>query len=439
MVVRNYGVDDSASGGSLRVTADDCVVASPGPNGPLNHVEVRVAQNQIDVYATDAGTSGPLHHLATIGNANLSFTRGLIWLEDAHYNADKFGCHCQGQHTFTWDNVGFDGPLVARDLAFDANDALKPAGNGQTNLGWFSGSASAPAQVQINNVTGIGSAAGGLLTFNFYYYTAPQSLTYSVNGHKHTVGMPYTDTSGNQIRTLSVPVPLSEVVSGTNTVSISGDQPLAIANIDLIMVGASVVPHQGVLHLRQRPRLRLFLRPRPRPFLRLLHGRSFGHGRLLKFFATSGGGTPCGDNRRGARLPGGWVARAYKFTASGTGSASKLHVFLGSTSSSNQVLIGVYTNSSSNQPATLLTEGSVQHPQAGAWNSVSVPAIQIQNGASYWLALLQPSGSAGRIAIQGSSQVGSVATSSATNLTILPNSWTSAQTSSQQVAMVFAN
>ena len=73
--------------------------------------------------------------MATIANANLTFTRGLIWIEDAHYNANKFGCHCQAQHTFTWDNVGFDGPVVARDLAFDANDAMKPLANGQINLG----------------------------------------------------------------------------------------------------------------------------------------------------------------------------------------------------------------------------------------------------------------------------------------------------------------
>ena len=64
----------------------------------MNHYEVQVSTNQIDVYGTNAVHAGtpepghtPLVHIATIPNANLSFTRGLVWIEDAHYNGDKFG------------------------------------------------------------------------------------------------------------------------------------------------------------------------------------------------------------------------------------------------------------------------------------------------------------------------------------------------------------
>ena len=57
----------------------------------MNHVELRVSQSQIDVYATDAGTTAPLKHIAVIGNANLTLTRGLVSLDDALYNADKAG------------------------------------------------------------------------------------------------------------------------------------------------------------------------------------------------------------------------------------------------------------------------------------------------------------------------------------------------------------
>ena len=73
--------------------------------------------NQVDVYATDAGKTTPLVHIAKITDANLSFTQGLVWLEDVHYNADKsLRTPLQHDHTFTWDNVAFDGPRVARDL-----------------------------------------------------------------------------------------------------------------------------------------------------------------------------------------------------------------------------------------------------------------------------------------------------------------------------------
>jgi hypothetical protein len=70
----------------------DCVISPPDESGITNQIELKIAQNQIDVYATDAGVAPSpmtLRRIAVVTNANLSFSRGLIWLEDVHYNADK--------------------------------------------------------------------------------------------------------------------------------------------------------------------------------------------------------------------------------------------------------------------------------------------------------------------------------------------------------------
>ena len=105
----------------------DCVIAPPDNSGITNHVELRISQNQIDVYATDAGvTPSPanLKRIAVVTDANLSLTRGLIWLEDVHYNADKGRTECtiaKGAHV-CWDNVAFDGPFTYRDFSYDALD-----------------------------------------------------------------------------------------------------------------------------------------------------------------------------------------------------------------------------------------------------------------------------------------------------------------------------
>ena len=48
----------------MTVTPTGCVIASSGANGGLNHVEVQVSQSKIDVYATDAGKTTPLVHIA---------------------------------------------------------------------------------------------------------------------------------------------------------------------------------------------------------------------------------------------------------------------------------------------------------------------------------------------------------------------------------------
>jgi hypothetical protein len=240
VVVRNYVVDDQEAGGTIRAQVRGCVTRASGP-GQMNHVELRISTSQIDVYATDAGTTTPLKHIAVVPNANLSFSRGLIWVEDVHYNAAKGGG--TAQHTFAWDNVGFDGPILARDVGFDALDALTPVSGrpGVVNLGW----ASPPRTGKpfpIHNVSGIASAPSALLTFNFFTYDAPPSLTYVVNGHTHSQAWPFPENRGYTWRTLAVPVPLSELVTGTNTINVfASSVPLVISNADIILVAAGGV------------------------------------------------------------------------------------------------------------------------------------------------------------------------------------------------------
>ena len=243
VVVSNYIDNDSFSGGSLQVVPDGCVTESTSPD-QLNHIEVEVSQNQIDILATDAGTTSPLKHLATIMNANLTLTRGLIWMEDVHYNGNKF--NTQRTHTFVWDNVGFDGPVLPRDLAYDALDNLTPAGSGPggdptVNLGWFVAPGS-PVTVNVNGLTptAITNAAGVLLTYNFWAESSPPTLYYAVNGNAHSVAWPFPNM-GQSEHTLAVSVPLSDVQAGTNNVTFSADPtgPMNVFNVDLIMLGAA--------------------------------------------------------------------------------------------------------------------------------------------------------------------------------------------------------
>jgi hypothetical protein len=225
-------------------------VTEPTRSGQLNHFQIDVSRDRIVVYGTDAGTSRPLVHLVTIRNAALGFTRGYIWLEDVHYNANKDingDTPLEAMHTFTWDNVGFDGPILPRDLGFDAPDNLKRLPNYPRlqNLGWYA-TASAPARITIPRVSGIKRANGGLLMFDFIDPdTAPINLKYSLNRHRtHVAEWPYPGKVTGSPRAIAVPISLSEVVSGTNHLKIwSGQDGLIISNVDLIMKGAGwIVP-----------------------------------------------------------------------------------------------------------------------------------------------------------------------------------------------------
>jgi hypothetical protein len=81
-VARNYVLEDTTDGGTaLTVNVLDCVIAPDDNSGMLNHIELLISQNQIDVYATDAGVvASPttLRKIATITNANLTLLLSLV-------------------------------------------------------------------------------------------------------------------------------------------------------------------------------------------------------------------------------------------------------------------------------------------------------------------------------------------------------------------------
>ena len=246
-VIRNYVLDDTTESvrppnTTLEIQQLDCVVAPPDNSGITNHVELKVSQSQIDVYATDAGvvpSAATLRRIAVVTGANLSLTRGLIWLEDVHYNADKGELPSQRQHTFVWDNVAFDGPFTFRDFSYDALDASA------TNLGKVS-LPNQTASWSVLNVPASPQAATVRVLFNFYVYDAFSTLSVTVNGHQHSVPWPFPERQGFTWRTFAVTVPISDLVAGTNVVQLGSDQAMVTSNVNVVLAdvpgGVPVLP-----------------------------------------------------------------------------------------------------------------------------------------------------------------------------------------------------
>jgi hypothetical protein len=206
--------------------------------GALNHFEVRISQSRVEVWGTNAGSTS-LQELGYVANAGLTLTRGLIWMEDQHYNADKF--NDQGTHTFTWDNVGFDGPTLPRDLHLDVSDALTPNSDGSLNLGWYAPdpSGGTPLTLQVPGAANLAQASAAIATLNFWP-TDTSSLLYRVNGNAwHTLAWPFPDGLTYCWRTIALPVPLTELHAGANTLDLQATKGgTTVANVDLILVGA---------------------------------------------------------------------------------------------------------------------------------------------------------------------------------------------------------
>ncbi len=253
LVVRNYVPDGDLGAGvnAPNSTLDvhtkandaslDCVTF--GSPTALNHIEIRVSQGAIDVWAGDAGSTVADHHIASIPNAALSLTRGLVWIEDAHYSHDHIN------HTFAWDNVGFDGPFTYHDLSFDVLDNTLMNGDGTRNLGWKVLSCTGCGEhLNVDTLPmttqNIVDAASARLLFNADFQQGiPTSFTYLINGHSHTVSQLYSFTSPGTAQTYAYDVPLSDLVNGANHIELFSSGPaMIVMNVNIVLVNVGGAP-----------------------------------------------------------------------------------------------------------------------------------------------------------------------------------------------------
>jgi hypothetical protein len=223
----------------LAMTELACV--NKGNANSLNHFEVRISQNHVEVWGTDPGST-VLTELAVADNINLSFTKGLVWINDVHYNADKFPNPLgQRDHMFVWDNVGFDGPKTYRDIGYDVPDASRNTVAGKSDEGYLVGTG--PLTVNVTNNGTPQPPSGAQIVLN-YWSTLITPPVVSVNGNTPiALASPFADNLGWFWRSISIPVPLNQIKPGTNTLTFtSADGLMQIANISLIQVAGAPVP-----------------------------------------------------------------------------------------------------------------------------------------------------------------------------------------------------
>jgi hypothetical protein len=72
--------------------------------------------------------------------------------------------------------------------------------------------------------------------FNFYHYDRPSVLNVSVNGHPHPTPWPYPETLGSTWRTLAVSIPITDLIPGTNVVTLGADLAIVTSNVNIVLV-----------------------------------------------------------------------------------------------------------------------------------------------------------------------------------------------------------
>jgi len=114
-------------------------------------------------------------------------------------------------------------------------------------------------------------------------------------------------------------------------------------------------------------------------------------------------------------------AEAFQATALSSGTVGSITVYLDSSSTTGVLTTGVYADNGGH-PGTLLGQGALSQPVAGAWNRVVVAPVTVTQGGAYWIAILGTQG--GVIKFRDRAGGCKSESSLSTALTMLPSTWT---------------
>ena len=234
--------------------------------GSLNHIEVRLGQSRVEVWASDFSTDGgatfPNFRRIFTATVSLSISRGYVHYQQAERAPLKYGLS-PGYTNNYWDNLGFDGPAVNGEVGYSVPDALTTnPNNGATNIGYgllnnpysmYTCCNGAPTSVSTLTFGGVDltNVSRAELSFSvvFVWSVTPTTvvLRYSLNGGPlRTPPQPnYVGEQGGPGGRIGLgvlfnfPVALSDLRAGTNTISFAVDDspnswPPILTNLELL-------------------------------------------------------------------------------------------------------------------------------------------------------------------------------------------------------------
>ena len=218
----------------------------------MNTFQVKLAGNRVEVWASDAGSTD----LIRIAEADidLTFSRGYVHFSHVHYNAHK--AEVSTFQSYQWAHIAFDGPQLPVPRAYEIADPLSKVhadctdkdvyriAYGVTDNVVFDIGAgpTTPAALKFVDVEPMGSASARI-NFNTTYVAAGDTLAYRMNGKEwRHFEVPAAYKTAFARQGFSVPVPVTDLVAGDNTVEFGTNSnpgfavpanSMQIANIDL--------------------------------------------------------------------------------------------------------------------------------------------------------------------------------------------------------------
>jgi hypothetical protein len=236
----------------------------PTQRDHLNRFEVRLSQQNVEVWATPASAEGrsfPSAVLMYSTPVNLPFSRGYVSITTHNHASLKYSeNNAMDAWVTRWDNVGFDGPVIANWREYEVADSLTPAHYAAdrerpaVSVGYLvNDAADGPAQtLRLRNVDTT-NAVSARLSLSAWYLTSADFgadpprfvLRYRFNGRAWRDRM----LNAGELRVLAegngqigqmLEVALSDLVQGDNTLEfVTANVPQSyrpfVQNIDLIV------------------------------------------------------------------------------------------------------------------------------------------------------------------------------------------------------------
>ncbi len=129
-------------------------------------------------------------------------------------------------------------------------------------------------------------------------------------------------------------------------------------------------------------------------------------------------------------------AEAFPVWASSSGQVNSISLFLDSSNTAATISVGLYT-SHNGHPRSLLGQAVILQPTSGQWNSVQIPAVQVNQGRRYWLTVL---GLNGRVEFRDRNNSSCYSeTSHQTNLNSMPAYWSPGSQYSTCIVSMFGS
>jgi len=233
--------------------------------GKLNHFEVRVSQQKIEVYVSPVSADGQRFEapgLMLSADVDLPLSRGYVHVSTHNHATLKYSPGNQMDAWLArWDNVGFDGPVVRNWREYEVKDSLVAAAGGRVNVAYrVADEAQGPSDVLHFEGVDLSNVLTARLALSAWYLRDNGGLDRFVLMYRFNGGVwRERRLSADEIQSLTKPlvdgaptggsqgaigqmldVPLSDLVPGDNTLefvtkNVPQNYPPAVLNIDLVL------------------------------------------------------------------------------------------------------------------------------------------------------------------------------------------------------------